>query len=422
MSLVAYDSGSDNSNAEDEEDQKMEVDNFQSRVTANSEGRNDLPSQSATAGSTSALKFDSVLPKPKYTAKQPQEIDPVPPKKIYGDEESMPKPPGPSTLQSSFSKLPKAGGKVRITIPSLKDFENDEADDKDKKKIFQPSKKGSGLFALLPEPKLDSYMPKAKASGALPSASISKSNLASPMSVTTTTSTTSKASMPLVPQQTLKRPLSPTSANKRLAQVRAKYMKQEIDCIKIVSRKDKKPEESVQVVKSRGEDSDEEDDTADFFSLDASGQDADEGIPMDTDRVPSPVFFSDRLNGPAEPTEEERLPSASFTDQPIQQAEDDIMKYIHDPKKARRGGTSAPVKIIDINADDLRPQSTEWLKAISDTSMIPPRKVNLPGGVSKRKHQITYLAAEAKAREEELQNQWAANRHAKRQTMNKYGF
>ena len=43
------------------------------------------------------------------------------------------------------------------------------------------------------------------------------------------------------------------------------------------------------------------------------------------------------------------------------------MKYIQPSKKARRGGTTAPVNIIDINADDLRPQSTEWLKAISDT-------------------------------------------------------
>ena len=40
----------------------------------------------------------------------------------------------------------------------------------------------------------------------------------------------------------------------------------------------------------------------------------------------------------------------------------------------------------------------------------------------KKKHQITYLAAEAKAREEELQNQWAQNRNARRQTQNKYGF
>jgi len=55
-------------------------------------------------------------------------------------------------------------------------------------------------------------------------------------------------------------------------------------------------------------------------------------------------------------------------------------------------------------------------------SAMPPRKNNLPGGMMKRKHQITYLAAEAKAREEELQNQWAQNRTARRATQSKYGF
>ncbi len=42
--------------------------------------------------------------------------------------------------------------------------------------------------------------------------------------------------------------------------------------------------------------------------------------------------------------------------------------------------------------------------------------------MQKRKHQITYLAVEAKAREQELQQQWAANRANRRQTKMKYGF
>jgi len=42
--------------------------------------------------------------------------------------------------------------------------------------------------------------------------------------------------------------------------------------------------------------------------------------------------------------------------------------------------------------------------------------------MQKKKHQITYLAFEAKAREQELQAQWAQNRATKRQTQMKYGF
>ena len=43
-------------------------------------------------------------------------------------------------------------------------------------------------------------------------------------------------------------------------------------------------------------------------------------------------------------------------------------------------------------------------------------------GLSKKKHQITYLAQRAKEMEEDLKNQWAENKFNKRQGANKYGF
>lgn len=122
------------------------------------------------------------------------------------------------------------------------------------------------------------------------------------------------------------------------------------------------------------------------------------------------------------------------------------MKFIQ-PKR----GKKEDVKIIDINADDLRPDNTEWLRNITDEvsesnnakeyrkmcfrrkcteilflaflqSQAPVRKSKGLGGMVKRKHQITYLAFEAKAREQELKNQWAQNRANKMATKNKYGF
>lgn len=47
---------------------------------------------------------------------------------------------------------------------------------------------------------------------------------------------------------------------------------------------------------------------------------------------------------------------------------------------------------------------------------------DMPTMQQKRKHQITYLAYEAKERELELKNQWAENRFTKKQTQSKYGF
>jgi len=41
------------------------------------------------------------------------------------------------------------------------------------------------------------------------------------------------------------------------------------------------------------------------------------------------------------------------------------MKYIQPTKKGR--GMPAEINIIDVSADDLRPQTTDWLKTITDT-------------------------------------------------------
>ena len=165
-------------------------------------------------------------------------------------------------------------------------------------------------------------MPKAQTNAEFAPA---KNNFAN--STSTASSSSAKSSAPLIPQQTLKRPLSPTAASKKLAQVRAKYMKQEIDCIKVVRKKGKDKVEESEAVKPRQrvDSNEDEESNSDFFSLDSSAQDNDDVVPMETDRVPSPVFFSaDRYDQPAEALEEERLPSASFTDQ-SPHLEDDVV-------------------------------------------------------------------------------------------------
>lgn len=45
-----------------------------------------------------------------------------------------------------------------------------------------------------------------------------------------------------------------------------------------------------------------------------------------------------------------------------------------------------------------------------------------PDKLSKRKHQITFLAHQAKVREEALKDQWAANKYSRRHSQQKYGF
>lgn len=81
--------------------------------------------------------------------------------------------------------------------------------------------------------------------------------------------------------------------------------------------------------------------------------------------------------------------------------------------------------IIEINGEDIKPDEREWLvKALTEEPVQRP--VSMQGGgvnsQSKKKHQITYLAHQAKAMEMELKNQWAQNRMTRKQTQSKYGF
>ena len=80
--------------------------------------------------------------------------------------------------------------------------------------------------------------------------------------------------------------------------------------------------------------------------------------------------------------------------------------------------------ILDINQSDLMGDveltQAKRLTAESEyMSQIPSGQFS---GQERRKHQMTYLAYQARERELELKNQWAANRATQRETRKKYGF
>lgn len=83
--------------------------------------------------------------------------------------------------------------------------------------------------------------------------------------------------------------------------------------------------------------------------------------------------------------------------------------------------------IVDFRADDhLGNARANVMKALTDQEANPPPKpVPVKGKtnrLAKQKGQITYLAAQAQAREGELQNQWAKNKQTRNQAASKYGF
>ncbi|CAG7689972.1 unnamed protein product [Allacma fusca] len=400
MSLVAY--GSDSS---DDDNEEMEVDDTEPVTTAaiikakpSVENDSDSLMTSQSAG-----KF-SKLPKPLESDTPTTNLDdegPLLPKKVdYGDE--LEKPPGIDFKQSSFANLKarKVGGIMKISVPSLKDFESDPDDVK--KTLVQPSKKKSGLFAILPEPKVSDYaFVKSSKSNDIDESSTEIGSPVVPSASSTTPQqpSSSKPRTPFVPhvvQQTLlgKRPTAT-----KLEEIRAKYLRQEAN-VEIVSRKDKRKEES-----------DEEDEPADFFSF-AAG---DETVPEDPSlRIPE-------YQPPVSPTlqvEQEETPGPSYDNYSDSSNAESVMQFIPQGKKSKK----ETINFIDVSADDLRPDSQEWVKNITAEDPAPRRSRDAPGGLTKRKHQITYLAFEAKEREQSLKAQWAQNRHNKRMTQSKYGF
>ena len=84
------------------------------------------------------------------------------------------------------------------------------------------------------------------------------------------------------------------------------------------------------------------------------------------------------------------------------------------------------VNIVDFRADEhIGNGRANVMRSLTDQSSTPSRPVQVKGKVNKlarQKGQITYLAAQAVARETELQNEWAKNRQTRQMASKKYGF
>lgn len=80
--------------------------------------------------------------------------------------------------------------------------------------------------------------------------------------------------------------------------------------------------------------------------------------------------------------------------------------------------------LIDIKEDELCcDNDIVRIKTLTDPIFEPKYVTTKPvNNTCRRKHHITYLAQQAKANQQELQNQWAHNRYTRKLTQAKYGF
>ncbi|XP_041464690.1 proline-rich protein PRCC-like [Lytechinus variegatus] len=112
-------------------------------------------------------------------------------------------------------------------------------------------------------------------------------------------------------------------------------------------------------------------------------------------------------------------------------SETSSQSFLQDERFAKMVGKNKrgkeEIQFIDIKADDqIGPTAglQDMVKSMTEEKEYRGKlkKEQLPTSQQKRKHQITYLARQAKERELELKNQWAENRQNRKSTNAKYGF
>ncbi|XP_033030510.1 proline-rich protein PRCC isoform X2 [Lacerta agilis] len=94
--------------------------------------------------------------------------------------------------------------------------------------------------------------------------------------------------------------------------------------------------------------------------------------------------------------------------------------------QGKRNRGREEINFVEIKGDDQLSGAQQWLtKSLTEEQNMKSfskKKGEQPTGQQRRKHQITYLIHQAKERELELKNTWAENKLSRRQTQAKYGF
>lgn len=311
-----------------------------------------------------------------------EDLSTIPKAKIYSEKPDL------------KAVKPKKKGPIRIMAPSLTSSLDDDDDKPSRPIVRAPSAIKSGLFGLLPPP---------------------KNSLTTTSSKASSSSTSNPSSKPImVPRSVSKKPL-----------------------------------EKIKTVSKSGNDSDDED--VPFFTVDAAkiqeksmqnpnlkmsvtvtanpealhprgikpGSHPSHQYRYDEDQ--QPVKYSS-VTAPYPPPRPE--PQSSHHDDHLQPSQEALQRLAGAAGSKRRKIEEESLnQIIDVNFDDIKPDEREWLtKALTEDDADKPGPKNTIKGERRSKHQITWLAAEAKQNEQKLKKQWAESASNKRAAGNKYGF
>ncbi|XP_050094679.1 proline-rich protein PRCC [Anopheles aquasalis] len=413
MSLVSYDYSS---GEESEEEKETEAES--SPIPSSSIKTTSPPPEASADSDLPAAAVNPLLPlpAPKQATNELDEVeedDEFLHKKAIPADVPLPTPPPPPPKELAAVKAKLRNGKVQITIPSMKDFENDDGGSAAKKSKVTIGaalpKAATSLLSLLPKPRTVLFAP-----------SSSKPATAAP-------SSTADAAGPSF----LKR-LVPDSVANRPRSIPASVAKQSTNG----PAGDKPPASGSQKPVKAESSEDEDDGDNDFFSfnkVDALPSVSANEITAMVAKKAAKIAETVRKYTEPEPSHEEdttarqstmdqQLPAAATDAQDL--ANENALAALIGGNRAKRGRVEE-VDLIEITSADIVPSKEDFLRRQlqDETGYVPTG--HLVGDwkcTSKKKSHITQLASKAQANAQELEAMWAANRQSRRQTQSKYGF
>jgi len=422
MALVAYDTNSDSDISEDEEETNIKADAPQvSLKTAEINGHisdeEDFFGDHNGEGLHEEEQEDLIsliskkLPNAKFKSqgKEKSFVDvnedntTIPAKKDYGEK-----------LEEPPAKKKKQSGPVKISIPALVDLKEDE-DVKETAKI-QPSKTGSGLFSILPPPKnkfvKENRSGVMKSSPSAPVTSNSSNQNLKPQGVRTVGLIPHRVANPVKPAAKPKPAVNSDDDSdddylgvnsgsyfpSNTSLTNSKYKKVNPNPHSSGSRPDVSINPTPPSLPSDNN----------YVSLDASNDMAfaDLGPAVAPYPPPAPTY------------------TASSSDDLVDN-EEAILRLAGKQNKLREmkdDGANGGLNIVDIHGDDMKGDPRVWLTKALTEEKAPRPTGKGPKGLAKTRHQITYLAHQAKERDWELKQEWATARENRMASRNKYGF
>lgn len=289
--------------------------------------------------------------------------------------------------------------RAQILIPSLNQFDDEEEEEENKKKKFRPAQTGSGLIGMLPAPK----------HGSLTTKQLTPQVVARP-----------PPPRKPVPKQPVPKPQAPAAPQ---------------------------PTTSYPWEQDDDDDTDAAEEAPNFFTF------SEPPLPkvnIDTElhaaaSVPPAAPAGQLATSSYREPEPEPQPSVNVEPGP------DVQPPVAASRKGKivyaepeepgtsvydvelddgalvrlRGKRLEEINIIDVCADNQVDKTQILIRGLTEQPTYSSSSNTGDFNTSqqhRRKHQITYLAQQAKAREQELKNTWAQNRMTKRQTQAKYGF